>query len=42
MIKIRPYEIVYLNSLEKGDRTKQILKLNTVELKEEEKYAIKH
>ena len=42
VIKIRPYEIVYLNSLEKGDRTKQILKLNTVELKEEEKYAIKH
>lgn len=43
VIKIVPYEIVYLNSLEKGDRTKQILKLNTVELKEEEKeYAIKH
>lgn len=43
VIKILPHEIVYLNSLEKGDRTKQILKLNTVELKEEEEeLAIKH
>ena len=31
-----PDEIVYLNSLEAGDRTKQVLKANTVKIREEE------
>ncbi len=35
IIKIIPDEIVYLNSLEAGERTKQILKENTVKTKEE-------
>ncbi|MEG6614317.1 pyridoxamine 5'-phosphate oxidase family protein [Pseudoclostridium thermosuccinogenes] len=34
-IKIVPEEIVYLNSLEEGDRTKQILKGNQVMVKED-------
>ncbi len=36
IIKIIPEEIVYLNSLEAGDRTKQVLKENTVEIRKEE------
>lgn len=42
VIKITPEEIVYLDALETGDRTKQVLKLkeNTVELKEDRELAI--
>ena len=35
VIKIVPEEIVYLNSLEDGERTKQILKGNQVLVKED-------
>ncbi|QUH21642.1 pyridoxamine 5'-phosphate oxidase family protein [Alkaliphilus sp. B6464] len=36
VIKIVPHEVVYLDSLEDGDRTKQILEHNRVTLKEDE------
>lgn len=35
VIKIVPEEIVYLNSLEEGDRTKQILKNNEIEVRDD-------
>ncbi len=41
IIKIIPKEIVYLNSLEKGDRTKQILRNNGVVIKED-RMAARH
>lgn len=36
VIKIVPTKVVYLNSLESGDRTKQILEHNSVTIKEDE------
>lgn len=36
IIKVVPYEIVYLDSLESGDRTKQVLKHDRVTIREDE------
>lgn len=40
IIKIVPEEVVYLNSLAVGERTKQILKADTVEVREEGRFLV--
>ncbi|MFP4016882.1 MAG: pyridoxamine 5'-phosphate oxidase family protein [Halanaerobiales bacterium] len=40
IIKIVPEEVVYLNSLVEGDRTKQVLKADTVEVREEGRFLV--